>query len=267
VIPWGERLLLAGDDEAVEFLVALEDAEIVDELDEQDKVAFVSATRRLVDELLYGDPQPRIARALGVPATSPTAAALADELSSATRAVLEFKERWLPGRGAASIDRDRPPPKEIGWSHDSDEVAIGYRVATHADRFAKACVDALVAPRGKMDGARHAIRETIIQELSTSFATCLRCHEAGRWDPADREVSALGDGRPFEHGTHLRVFGATTESCDACHRLSEPSGEGRAGRSRHGFLQYARSDCANCHRPGRAADSCLTCHRYHVLRP
>ena len=269
------RLLLAGDDDAVDFLVELEDVDVVDELDDENKNAFATAFKRLVDELLDGDPKPRIARALGVPATSPAVAALADELSSATGSVLAFKERWLPGPDAASIDRDGPMPNETGWYHDPDQVAIGYRVTTHADRFVKAWVDALATPGDarpaigvdESDGDRQALRESFTEELRDSFATCLRCHEAGRWDPADREVSALGDRRPFEHGTHLRLFGATTESCDACHRLSEPSGKGPGGRSRHGFLEYARSDCATCHRPGRAADSCLTCHRYHVLRP
>ena len=269
------RLLLAGDDEAVELLVELQDAEILDELEEPDKVALTSAITRLVAELLYGDPQPRIARALGVPAMNPTAAALADELTRATGALLEFKERWLPEPGTAPFERDRPPRTETGWHHDPDEVAVGYGVATHADRFVKTWLDALLTPHDEGPaaegadtlGARRAIRERIARELSDSFGTCLRCHEAGRWEPADREVSALGDRRPFEHGTHLRVFGATTESCDACHRLSEPSPDRSARRSRHGFLEYAGSDCANCHRPGRAADSCLTCHRYHVLRP
>ena len=275
ILPPFMRLLLAGDDEAVEFLITLETEEVVEELDDQDKAAFESAVERLVDELLYGDPQPRIARALGVPATSPIVAALADELSSATGSVLQFKERWLPGPGAASIDRDVPPPNETGWHHDPDQVAIGYRIATHADRFVKVLVDALATPRDagpavdvdERDDARQALRESFAEELRENFGTCMRCHEAGRWDPADREVSALGDRRPFEHGTHLRAFGTSTESCDSCHRLPEPSTAESAGGSRHGFLEYAKSDCASCHRPGRAADSCLTCHRYHVLRP
>ncbi len=273
------RLLLAGDDDAVDLLVELEDAEIVDELDDEDKVALTAAIKRLVAELLHGDPQPRIARALGAPATSPTAAALAVELSSATRAALEFKERWLPwleddlaargvGPDDAPIGEDRSPPQETGWYHDPDEVAIGYGVTTHADRFVKAWVDALATPAGGgPDGARQAIRERIVQELADDFATCLRCHTAGRWHPANREVPALGDHRPFEHGTHRSVFDAAGESCNACHRLAEPSADQSACLTRHGFLEYAKSDCASCHRPGRAADSCLTCHRYHVLRP
>ena len=258
------RLLLAGDDEAVALLIELEDAEIVDELDDPDKVALTSAIKRLIAELLYGDPGPRIARALGVPPTDPTPAALADELSRATRAVLEFKERWLPGPDVAPHDGDRSPPQETGWYHDPDEVAIGYRVATHADRFVKAWVDALVTPGNTGTGDRDTIRKRVAQDLAGSFATCLKCHAGGRWTAANRAVPALGDQRPFEHGTHLSVFGAPAESCTACHRLAA---DGSACLTRRGFLEYAKSDCASCHRPGRAADSCLTCHRYHFLRP
>ncbi len=261
------RLLLAGDDEAVGLLIELEDAEIVDELDEQDKVAITSAIKRLVEELLYGDPGPRLARALGVPATHPTPAALADELSWSTRAILEFKERWLPGPDIAPIERDASPRPETGWYHDPDEVAIGYGVGTHADRFVKTWVDALVTPHDTGTGDRSTIRERVARELADDFATCLRCHAGGRWNPANREVPALGDQRLFEHGPHLSVFGAPAESCTACHRLAEPSADRSACPTRHGFLEYARSDCASCHRPGRAADSCLTCHQYHVLRP
>ncbi len=261
------RLLLAGDDEAVEPLIELEDAEIVDELDEHDKVALTSAINRLVTELLYGDPGPRIARALGVPPTHATTAALADELSWATRAVLEFKERWLAGPDVAPIDRDTPSPPETGWFHDPDEVAIGYAVGMHADRFVKAWVDALVTTSDAGTDDRSSIRKRVAGELADEFATCLRCHAGGRWKPANREVPALGSHRPFEHGPHLSVFGAAAESCTACHRLAEPSTDESACPTRHGFFEYARSDCASCHRPGRAPDNCLTCHRYHVLRP
>ncbi len=261
------RLLLAGDDEAVELLIALDDAEIVDELDEDDKIALTSAIKRLVTELLYGDPQPRIARALGLPATHPTPAALADDLSWATRAVLEFKERWLPGPDVAPIDREASPRPESGWYHDPDDAAIGYAVGTHADRFVKAWVDALVTRRDAGTGDRGMIREQVGRELAGEFATCLRCHTGGRWNPANREVPALGDQRPFEHARHLNLFGASADSCSACHRLAEPSADRSACMNRRGFLEYDKSDCASCHRPGRAPDNCLTCHRYHVLRP
>ena len=261
------RLLLAGDDEAVAPLIELEDAEIVDELDDQDKVAITSAIKRLVDELLHGDLRPRIARALGVSATHPTPAALADELSWATRAVLEFQQHWLPEPGVEPIERDASPRPETGWYHDQDDVAISYGVATHADRFVKVWVDALMVPREAGTGDRDTIRQWVAEELADSFATCLRCHAGGRWKPANREIPALGDHKPFVHGPHLSVFGSAADSCTACHRLAEPSAGASACPSRHGFLEYARSDCASCHRPGRAADSCLTCHRYHILRP
>ncbi|MGH7819682.1 MAG: hypothetical protein ACREQ9_07910 [Candidatus Binatia bacterium] len=273
--------------------------------DEEQKNELASAILRLVDDLVDDDPAPlrdRIARALGSEPTAPEVVTLAEQLSASSFTIALFRSRWLaerkePGDESARGSGDEEEPDEhaeagsewrlpetaSGWIIDPDEVSVSYRPVAHSDPFLRSWIEALAA-RSKELGAgeenhddavalRSRLRRDLFEELGSGkwggpfYVACLRCHstraENGTprvdWLAAGRDLDAIGFAK-FNHRPHLAILGET-ESCQRCHAIAQGVDSGSE------FLAYRNEVCSSCHAPGQANADCLTCHRYHFLRP
>jgi hypothetical protein len=263
-------LLLSGDPDVLGALEELDEAEVPEYLEEPgNKEALVIATWALIGEMLCGDLRPRLARALGIDRGSPAIEELGRQMALAAPAVLRMQQRWLPDLDVDTdcvrmpTDATAQDDQSTGWRHDPDQFTVNYAVPGHADPLAVAWLNALAEQ--PIDAPANDLRERAIAALEFSLSACLQCHKSAPdaaglgdlpWRARIRETSAIGAHRPFVHRTHRNELGPTEQACGRCHK---PDG--------HGFAAYDQADCASCHRPGRANDSCLTCHYYHVTRP
>jgi hypothetical protein len=183
-----------------------------------------------------------------------------------------------------------------GWLIDRQRMAIVYVPTGHADpwltNFLSLGRDQMAASSEEPNALRwlEQFKSECLQ--ATSLGRCAECHSplgdlsvkkrgtelwrAKRFDARVRELTR------FNHGPHLIQPGLS--DCRSCHRMNEMStieqtspvtheGLIRSASwssaappvAKHGdFLSIVRSDCASCHRPNAAGDSCTQCHNYHT---
>ena len=267
--------LLSGDDNVQSALRELVD-EFIPPADLEGaghKEALATAIKDLISEILCGDLRPRLARALGLSRTSPAVEEFARQIALSAPAVLDLQKRWLPD---LELDPDclqamGGMPGQAGgggWHHDPDTLTVTYGVPGHADPLAVAWLNALAAE--PVASPEPEMRGSVIDALESSFSACLRCHRSDpnavglgnlAWRAGIRPVSGFAAHR-FTHRTHFTALAYSGQDCSHCHKLAAT-----AAAPWHGFEPLDQANCASCHRPGRANDSCLTCHYYHVNRP
>jgi len=132
-----------------------------------------------------------------------------------------------------------------------------------------------------------AVMAALFVQLTDAAApgSCVKCHTVDRRSDGRLQINWRGyRTRPyqhrftkFSHQPHLKELG--TEGCAKCHVRSRKTAElfqqtftrknGRPNASPHatltsGFQVMHRSDCATCHTPKLAGESCLKCHNYHI---
>ncbi len=151
-----------------------------------------------------------------------------------------------------------------GWYSD-DNFAVRYRPGMHADRFMQYLIE-FAASQGEATYSR-------LFDANTA-GKCLKCHTvdaAGdrllvNWRPADPDLERMLT--PFAHRPHL-IGKNLAETCTDCHRLEAgtDAADSHAGFDpgvfQADFGPISQTDCAVCHRPGRAGADCVQCHEYH----
>lgn len=244
----------------------------------------------------------RIEQSLGKKLTEETVRALAGPRSSSghlVEAVRAASKRWfVVPSGKAEVPAAkgvpaRDAPTHFGnWSINSGNYAVTYKPGRHADPFLKACLDLCAAyvPMSARDVADLPLAERAavdqFKKLSApdSAGLCLKCHTVDRQPNGQLAVNWLGyRTRPyrksfttFSHEPHLKTLGSA--GCTKCHvrdqklqvyrrefhhRDLSPNFSQRA-MATSGFRSMRKAQCATCHTPQSAGDSCLQCHSYHV---
>ncbi len=164
-----------------------------------------------------------------------------------------------------------------GWYRDGS--TIFYRPIDHADPFLRTWLDVSSA-------GNDPIVESLFASLSDDEAIgkCIKCHsveatpiktrangvrsrplnEAGKYRinwhgfmPGDVEI----DFNRFSHASHFGLM--NDEGCSSCHKLNDAVSR-ESDTLAASFIDMTRETCTECHQRGRAPDSCLTCHNYHV---
>lgn len=178
---------------------------------------------------------------------------------------------------APEVDRDQALQRVAagGWLSDETTLSIRYRPTGHADPWVTAWINVLT----EASATRHAeLTKPLLTQLMdpTAPGQCGSCHSLDR----------LGDGRcvvqwfakrvddqptaftHFSHGPHLTQ--AELADCQACHQINPLANvmatysETNPSSFESGFQPLNKQDCAECHTPKAAGDSCLQCHKYHV---
>ena len=306
---WGEQfspmmlLLLAGDEDAVPILYDIsEDAYgdlfewgfILEDNDELYRKAELAAViKRLVAELAdYTDAgvdarNERLAKALGVPATSPVVQNLAAELNSASFVMQMFKQRYLPQLKADLAGKTPAPPDDVagandwmtsrnmvGWHVDSAAGTISYRPVAHADPLLKHWIEAVFAMPSAAAMAtpvaeqRQYLRDKVVDEIAANFKACTRCHSLGdggvSWQAGGRHYAASGFVK-FNHAPHMAMLNEG-DTCKTCHVQTVGSADNNSSMVR-GFAPHEKAVCASCHNSTGVDNSCTSCHQYHEVRP
>ncbi len=165
------------------------------------------------------------------------------------------------------------------WERDDETFELTMKPQKHASAFMHSWLELLAR------NTKQVLPETswpLLEEVTrlTGLGQCISCHSVDQ--QGDQRVvnwmsspSFASGGRvgvasltKFAHEPHLLQPGF--ESCTACHALdpSQKVMENFVGFdpqcSGSNFTPMTQQDCARCHHPEGAGDSCLKCHDYHV---
>jgi len=293
------KLLLTADERAAAALVTLGadfDFFDVDPDDPEQLQAageIVLATQRLLyDVSVQGQAalRTRLETVLDRPLSKQEFSALTARLSPENLAVIT--DRWLTGlpaeitsgevpasNGSNSPEQNRAAARSRvaagGWLHDETTLSIRYRPTGHADPWVTAWIDVMT----EATSGRHAkITKPLLKQMMapTAAGLCGSCHSVDKLDDGRYVVQWFAkhvDDQPpafttFSHAPHLTQ--KQLADCQACHQINSLanvmatySGDSPV-EYENGFQPLTKKDCAECHTPHAAGDSCMQCHKYHV---
>ena len=184
---------------------------------------------------------------------------------------------------------------DAGWYMQDLDLSLRYRPTGHADSWLRAWLDATAksgahgATRADSDGDDSPMQR-VFADLSTptSPGRCMKCHTASvgpdgsrhvHWQPG-APTAGQSTFTTFIHEPHLASRDGQT--CTSCHQdndavLASPdrlfrsefinadwSANTNPSHSVSDFAAMEKEACMRCHTRGRAEESCLTCHNYHV---
>lgn len=281
-LPVITKFLLLADDKAAGALEALGvDFDFYDiDPDDPGQLAaaadIVAALKNLLGDLAergHAAIEGRLETILG---QKPTAKQLADCAAHLSREnMAAVGAQWL------SIEKETRPisPSSdqsplIGWTRDDQTFALRYRPAGHDDVWLTAWIS-LISQATKGPQAKTA--EGLLLEMvkPTAMGMCGTCHSVDRTTDGGLEVQWRAeeprfrrDFTVFSHAPHTLQH--QLADCTACHRIDESATvmESYAAHDpttfASGFHAMTKQDCATCHKPAAAGDSCTQCHRYHI---
>jgi len=195
----------------------------------------------------------------------------------------ELGARYTTDTPSASTEVDG----KVKWKFDTKNFAITYQPTHHGDQLLQSVLNA-AADQGT-DLITEAYRGFAVASMPDKAGnTCTDCHrvdpskgfDAGLSQEHRRSgVASIGGFSKFSHWPHLTMLGGVdkdsrqgTESlegagiCNRCHHPEDSRQAASAGNQAltSGGFVLRREDCAQCHTPHAAGDSCLKCHNYHV---
>lgn len=282
-LPLFTKLLLLVDAQAAEAIDTLgADFDFYD-IDPNDPVQLtaaanlIDATKQLIADLQTKGQAAigtRLERLLGRSVTPTELAAATAHLSPASIAVVA--EDWLGGENGDSSEGNNPERVTAGgWYTDPITLSLRYRPTGHADAFLTAWIDILAeASGGEHNTAANKLLDQAMKP--TAVGMCGSCHSIDRSDSGQLKVNWFAK-QSNEHGTPFTVFShaphvmqAELADCTACHRMNASAKvmdtytQTDPDKFTPEFHELTRQDCAECHTPNAAGDSCTQCHRYHV---
>ena len=244
--------------------------------------------------------QQRVESLLGREISREELSQLVAHLSPESLAVIT--ERWLPGLaeeiserregtggagdtseedsdGEDEVEQDRVAAKQRveagGWFRDDLTLSVRYQPTGHEDSWVKAWIEVLAEANS---GPHTSIARPLLKQMMkpTAPGQCGQCHSVDsnsdgkvevNWY-AKRAENIRSEFTRFSHQSHL--VQSELRDCQACHTTSKDAKvmdsytQEKPGEFVSGFLPVTRQDCAQCHIPQAAGDSCLQCHKYHV---
>ncbi len=272
-----------------------------DDLEAAAEVAW--AIKRLIGELSQDAPtaiRRRLRKSLGGDLSDAAVRALAADLPQ--EQISDLARRWFPELTSelphrrSSDDQTKPQddrPSRLRadgklasgqWLRDDETCELIFKPTGHANGFVQAWME--VAARSNYPAMHEpgGLREQLLGPQARG--QCVTCHQVHAVDNRAmtaatiswfaREPSPTSDRgfTKFDHGPHL--FQPQLDNCQACHALNlDDTGEEFAASpdelskavtpdAQYDFLKMQKGQCASCHTPHGAGDSCLKCHRYHV---
>ncbi|WP_146451854.1 hypothetical protein [Bythopirellula polymerisocia] len=286
-LPFFTKLLLLADEEASAAIDTLgADFDFYDiDPDEpaqlQAAANVIKATKRLIADLQYNGQtaiNTRLEKLLGRPLSAEELTAASANLSPASISILATD--WLAEQGANSFSSpdDKVDSNKVaagGWFTDPVTFSLRYRATGHADPFLTAWIDILVEATA---GQHKVAAEKLFSQMMkpTAAGLCGSCHSVDRTENGQLTVNWFAK-QSFNHGPQFTVFSHAPHvlqfelaDCTACHSLNQTAQAMKTYEQTDPrlftpeFHELTRQDCAECHKPGAAGDSCTQCHRYHA---
>lgn len=167
-----------------------------------------------------------------------------------------------------------------GWYRNDNNYSLHYHPTGHADRFMKVWLDISAKHYGEKQSAR-----TTFEHLSSNGAPgdCMKCHSVDTRTPSHelfvnwrgkRNDPNMRTFTRFDHSAHFSLLSG--DGCRSCHPLDSKSDYAKSFENnrdpqvfRSNFRKVEKAQCASCHQPKLAGNSCLQCHNYHIgtIRP
>jgi hypothetical protein len=283
-VPAAARLLMAADPRGAAALAALgSEFDLIDiDPDNATQVAAAgdaaAALAALVNELadrgqttLAERLEKTLGRELAVAELDALAAGLSPDVMRG------YRDRWFKAANAdetqlvadeATDDRaaERARVTAGGWLRDDPSLSLRYFPSGHADPWMRAWLDVLAEAASSPRREIVALGEPLLAAAlkPTAPGQCGSCHRAeqsatGRWTIHWRALSTEDKPRTFtrfDHGPH--VTNPQLGDCTSCHQVAVVEQPDAAD-----FVPLAKANCAECHTPRAAGDSCVQCHQYH----
>lgn len=289
------KLLLSSDERAALAMKTLGvDFDFFDiDPDDAEQLAAAAevllASKHLLHELITtGQPalRARLEKLLERQLTAQEFSDLTARLSPGNLSVIN--RRWLPNLAAEMGDEAAPgaPNREAaeqstqqvaagGWLSDETTLSLRYLPTGHADPWFTAWIDMLAEASG---GPSREVARPLLKQIMepTAAGQCGSCHSLDqgadgrlvvRWF-AKQEADVPTSFTFFSHAPHLTQ--AELADCTACHQINslakvmDTYADTEPTRFESGFQPLTKQDCAKCHLPHAAGDSCQQCHRYHI---
>jgi hypothetical protein len=284
-LPLVTKFLLLSDEQAakgIQLLGADFDFYDVDPADPTQLAAaadVIAALKKFTDELSargHAAIGERLQDILGRKITAKELAAVAAHLSPENSAAIS--KLWFAAEPSDSTSDQRDEKSRLsggGWTRNDETFVLRYRPTGHADPWLTTWIDLLAEASG---GPREKVAESLLLQMMkpTAPGLCGSCHSVDRTARGSLTVNWRALQAPSV-GTHFTVFShaphtlqAELADCTACHRINEKSMVMETYKAQDakvfatGFHALTKQDCATCHKPGAAGDSCTQCHRYHV---
>jgi hypothetical protein len=215
-------------------------------------------------------------------------------------AVRTAGDRWFPQAAKKKAAAPNGPQTERSdrrhrfgnWKVRDDDYSIRYRPRLHADPFLRFWLDASAAdfarkPVAAMSTPKRALWRMFKQLADPAVpGSCVKCHTVDRQPTGKLLINWTGyRPQPYTHGftrfshhPHLKELGTGNKACETCHVRNDdvklfhpqfirrdwlPNFNSRSVLT-GGFHAMKRQNCAQCHTPRLAGESCLQCHNYHV---
>ncbi len=178
------------------------------------------------------------------------------------------------GEPAQPVDGEQWAALGGGWYRLY--YTLFYRPVGHADPFLRAWLDLAGHQARDPNGPAAKLFAGLTDPAAPGV--CAKCHSidstasgarAMQWFPRwpDREDHGF---TTFAHVPHLNLF--AMQGCKTCHQIDTKGDfaatykKGDPSVFAASFQPIKRELCADCHVAGKAPDSCVTCHNYHVGR-
>jgi hypothetical protein len=156
-----------------------------------------------------------------------------------------------------------------GWYRE--DYQLRYRPVGHADSFIRSWIEASAS-------SEHVAVQGIFKELTRDGApgACGKCHSVDEvdgeriinWQVRQADPNHKQFNR-FSHRAHFNLL--DQEGCMTCHAFNKESDYASSfdDTDPHTFASNFHSlsaeTCAQCHQEGKAGESCVSCHNYHVV--
>lgn len=291
------RLLIAGDSgTSVTPGTNLADLSRASPVDREAAARFARSIKELLYDMIVagdGSLHDRLAKLTDPPLSAETVTLLAADIPPSTLRIAQ--ERWLPallqevpalraGQALPSVTEQKLPftqPSSVRWKiHDAD-CSIQYLPRRHTDLFLQTWLD--------LSGREYASKTkpefaAVFDYLASPYSPghCTSCHSVEARPDGSRIVkwtssipsADMHSFSAFSHSPHVNLVGA--ERCESCHQLDVGSRYAAGFRTQSNNLNFhpevyesnfrpiEQASCVECHVPGKASDSCLLCHNYHV---
>ena len=164
-----------------------------------------------------------------------------------------------------------------GWYRD--EFAVYYRPVGHGDGMIEAWLAHTAKGATKGDVASNSVFDYLADPKAPG--RCAKCHSVDATDKRGKPKFAVNwfGRRPlldtqefttFSHTAHFPLLDA--EGCVSCHNVNDGAKPMNGYKDRDpntfesNFAGIPRKTCAECHTTTGSADSCTTCHNYHIRK-
>ena len=179
--------------------------------------------------------------------------------TSASAGVFSFSDPRIAAEDRASAG---------GWYRD--EYQLRYRPAGHADRFVQSWIETSTQSNDQS-------MQKLFADLTKEGApgSCMKCHSlddvdgktAVNWKVREADPNGKHFNR-FSHQAHFNLL--DQEGCLTCHSFDKESDyassfdDNDPHKFASNFNSLSAETCAQCHQEGKAGESCVSCHNYHV---